>query len=209
MTRVTQSSSVAGDSPLSGREKLLAAALRLAARRSSVASLGLRELAREAGLNPNTFYRHFNNLEELSAAIVEDFGSEIRLRRNLARQQSQDFPSFLAQSVTSYFEFAAEHPEAFIVGFRELSLGSDTSRAVKRLMDELAEELVGIAAQFGALSGQDKARELEIAGFIVNGLFMLALEYIEQKPRRRAIAKKAERYVALLLYGAAAMNAGP
>src|SRR6188472_3164954 len=183
MPRVTQSSSVAGDSPLSGREKLIAAALRLAASRSSVASLGLRELAREAGLNPNTFYRHFNNLEELSAAIVEDFGREIRLRRNLARQQAQDFPSFLAQSVPSYFEFAAEHPEAFIVGFRELSLGTDTSRAVKRLMDELAEELVGIAGQFGALSGQDKARELEIAGFIVNGLFMLAIEYIEQKSR--------------------------
>lgn len=192
----------------SGREKLLAAALRLAARRSSVASLGLRELAREAGLNPNTFYRHFRDLEELSIAVVEEFGREIRLRRNLARQQARDFPSFLSQSLTSYFEFAAEHPDAFIVGFRELSLGTDTSRAVKRLMDELAEELVGIADQFGVLTSRDRAKQLEIAEFIIGGLFMLALEFIAQKSQRRAIAKKAERYVALLLHGAAAMNAG-
>ena len=44
-----------------GKLKLIQAALRLITQSRSLTSLGLRELAREAGLNPNTFYRHFKN----------------------------------------------------------------------------------------------------------------------------------------------------
>ena len=47
-----------------GKLKLVQAALRLITQSRSLTSLGLRELAREAGLNPNTFYRHFRNLDE-------------------------------------------------------------------------------------------------------------------------------------------------
>ena len=47
-----------------GKLKLIQAALRLITETRSLTSLGLRELAREAGLNPNTFYRHFKSLDE-------------------------------------------------------------------------------------------------------------------------------------------------
>ena len=48
-----------------GRERLIQAALRLASRTRSLTHLGIRELAREADLNPNTFYRHFGTIEDL------------------------------------------------------------------------------------------------------------------------------------------------
>jgi AcrR family transcriptional regulator len=192
--------------PLGGRRKLIEAALRLAARKSSVASLGLRELAREAGLNPNTFYRHFKDLDELSIVLVDEFGQELRRRRNESRRMTTDFATFLAHSLKTYFEFAAEHPEAFLLGFRELSSPSATGRAVKKLMDEVAHDLADIARQFSEVRLRDEG-VLELAGFIVSGLFLLAIEYIEHKSQRRAVLARAERYLALLLHGALALHA--
>src|SRR5471030_2495296 len=66
-----------------GKRKLIEAALRLTAEGRSFASLGLRELAREAGLNPNTFYRHFDALDELAREAVEWVSRRLRpmLRR--------------------------------------------------------------------------------------------------------------------------------
>jgi len=46
-----------------GKRLLMEAALRLTSTSRSLSSLGLRELAREAGLNPNTFYRHFRDVD--------------------------------------------------------------------------------------------------------------------------------------------------
>lgn len=196
-------------SPPGGRQRLIEAALRLAARRSSVTSLGLRELAREAGLNPNTFYRHFKDLDELSIALVDEFGRELERRRHESRRVTTDFVAFLSHSLKTYFEFAAEHPEAFLLGFRELASPSATGRAVKKLMDEVARDIADIGRQFDQAGGPalSDGRALELAGFIVSGLFLQAIEYIEHRSQRRAILARAQRYVALLLHGALAMQA--
>ena len=52
-----------------GKRQLMAAALRLSSTSRSLSNLGLRELAREAGLNPNTFYRHFRDVDDLGMEI--------------------------------------------------------------------------------------------------------------------------------------------
>ena len=62
----------------SGRQKLMEAALELAATTRSLASLGLREVARHAGLNPNTFYRHFKDFDDLGVAMLDELGTELR-----------------------------------------------------------------------------------------------------------------------------------
>jgi AcrR family transcriptional regulator len=53
------------------REELLRAALRLGAIHG-FASLGLREVAREAQIAPTSFYRHFEDMEALGLTIVRD-----------------------------------------------------------------------------------------------------------------------------------------
>jgi TetR/AcrR family transcriptional regulator, fatty acid biosynthesis regulator len=53
------------------RDELLRAALRLGAAHG-FASLGLREVAREAQIAPTSFYRHFEDMEALGLAIVRD-----------------------------------------------------------------------------------------------------------------------------------------
>ena len=80
-----------------GKRKLIEAALRLTAGGRGFASLGLRELAREAGLNPNTFYRHFDTLDELAREAVESVSRRLRpmLRRErwlAAHDEPQSVP---------------------------------------------------------------------------------------------------------------------
>lgn len=53
------------------RAALLRAALRLGAQHG-FASLGLREVAREAGIAPTSFYRHFSDMAELGRALVRE-----------------------------------------------------------------------------------------------------------------------------------------
>jgi AcrR family transcriptional regulator len=60
------------------RAELMRAALRLGAAHG-FASLGLREVAREAGIAPTSFYRHFADMEELGMAIIRELaGSSLR-----------------------------------------------------------------------------------------------------------------------------------
>jgi AcrR family transcriptional regulator len=53
------------------RLELLRATLRLAAAHG-FASLGLREVSREAGIAPTSFYRHFADMNELGLALIGD-----------------------------------------------------------------------------------------------------------------------------------------
>ncbi|MEU3777152.1 TetR family transcriptional regulator [Streptomyces sp. NPDC032472] len=53
------------------RRALLDAALAELEERS-LGSLGLREVARAAGVTPTAFYRHFRGMDELGAALVEE-----------------------------------------------------------------------------------------------------------------------------------------
>src|ERR1700761_6934175 len=77
--------SVAGQDLAPGKRKLIEAALRLTAGGRSFASLGLRELAREAGLNPNTVYRHFSALDDRAREAVASMSR--RLRSMLRRER--------------------------------------------------------------------------------------------------------------------------
>ena len=51
------------------KEELFQAALNLIGPQKSIASLSLREVAREAGIAPNSFYRHFKDIDELAIRI--------------------------------------------------------------------------------------------------------------------------------------------
>ena len=87
-----------------GKRLLMEAALRLASSRRSLSSIGLRELAREAGLNPNTFYRHFADVDDLGLAIIRDIATQLRqplreLRLEAAGRAPQLVP--LADALTT------------------------------------------------------------------------------------------------------------
>jgi AcrR family transcriptional regulator len=80
------------------REELLRAALRLGAAHG-FASLGLREVAREADIAPTSFYRHFEDMEALGLSLIRDKIEPLLLEWAEALQRTEDEPVGLVDRV--------------------------------------------------------------------------------------------------------------
>ena len=81
------------------RQDLLDAALRLLGPNRSVSTLGLREVARAADIAPNSFYRHFRDIDELAVALIEQAGGALRTIIREARNRVSNDRSAVVSSV--------------------------------------------------------------------------------------------------------------
>ena len=71
------------------RRSLVEAAFSQLSAERSFASLSLREVAREAGIAPTSFYRHFRDVDELGLTMVDESGLMLR---QLMRQARREYP---------------------------------------------------------------------------------------------------------------------
>lgn len=205
-----------------GRDKLMRAAMKLASSTHSLASLGLREVARLAGLNPNTFYRHFKNFDELGLAMVMQLGDELRAglreRRVLPATSAALIPGkttpaatmrraqeIVRESVALVLDFATEHPEAYIIGIRELHGASPAMRkALRGLLDDIAADMAQDVLKLLPQPLLDAVTVREISTLVIRQMTFFSLDYIEQPEQREQIRGQAERYILLLFWGALA-----
>src|ERR1700741_5289310 len=102
------------------REALMDAALTLMSRGTSFTGLGLREVAREAGVVPTAFYRHFRDMDELGLALADQVGLTLRRMLREARTMALKSPSFAIQSsVRAFLDYVRANPQAFEILARE------------------------------------------------------------------------------------------
>ncbi|MEQ1438010.1 TetR family transcriptional regulator [Fontimonas sp. SYSU GA230001] len=206
----------------SGRQKLMEAALQLAASTRSLASLGLREVARQAGLNPNTFYRHFRSFDDLGLAVIDDLAGELRQglrerrRRSAVSAALASRPGDAAQvlrqaepvvreSVALVLDFVTEHQQAYVVGIRELHGTSPVLRdALRRVFDQLAADMAEDVLEMMPLPQMDPQSVREIAAAVIRQMAFFSMDYLEQPSQREAICGQAERFILMLLWGALA-----
>jgi AcrR family transcriptional regulator len=98
------------------RETLLKAALRLISEVGPTA-FTLREVARRAGVSHNAPYRHFQDRDELMAAVsTEGYGELTRTMLDAVKQESSSLAR-LKQAGLAYVKFALRRPEHFTVMF--------------------------------------------------------------------------------------------
>ena len=86
------------------RDDIIEAALKLAGPNRSVSSLSLREVAREAGIAPNSFYRQFRDMDELAVALIERAGQSLRQIIGEARKRARADRSVVRGSVEAFME---------------------------------------------------------------------------------------------------------
>jgi TetR/AcrR family transcriptional regulator, fatty acid biosynthesis regulator len=190
-----------------GKRRLIEAGLRLAARGRALSSLGLRELGREAALNPNTFYRHFDDIDQLGVAAIEEVTAKLRMGLQQVRRGALTHADATRGSAEYFLEFVRRNPEAFLVGAREIHSGSPAIRsALRRVMDEIAAEITDDLRARGFAPTTDRALLLEVGTAIVDLMFHRSPEYLEHPSRRRAIVDRWVRLARILLIGVA--NAG-
>jgi AcrR family transcriptional regulator len=163
-----------------GKRLLMDATARLAARHSSAQTMSLRELAREAGLNHNTFYRHFNSLEELLQEVVNDFGKELRHGLTQARASASANDAISLTVVSWLLDFALAHREVFIVSMREQYGPSGPLRdAVRHMLEQLQDDmLLDLRARQALPPLPDEVLRLPLR-IITEQTFKLCLDHIE------------------------------
>jgi AcrR family transcriptional regulator len=136
------------------REELIAAALSLLGPDRSVSTLSLREVARAASIAPNSFYRHFKDIDELAVAVIEQAGSSLRRLLNEARQRASTERSVVRSSLEVFLEQLNARTGYLDLLLREGKIGSAAFKAaVERQLvyfeDELQTDLVRLEAARG------------------------------------------------------------
>lgn len=206
-----------------GKQKLIEAALELAASTRSLATLGLREVTRYAGLAPNAFYRHFRNFDELGLVVVDLLGTELRrgLRdRRLKWKESHPEPvtisdsaallrfgEIISQSVGLVLEFVNEHATAYTVGIRELHGSSQVLRqAMERLLEQFAADMAEDVQAMIRIQGMDPATILEISREVIRQMSFFSMDYLEHPEQRDQVRQRAERFIARLFVGEMAIQ---
>ena len=101
-------------------------------------SLSLREVAREAGIAPTSFYRHFADMDELGLTLVDEAGLMLRQ----ARHRIEENGSVIRTSIETFMEFVVGNSNVFRLLLRERSgTSAPFRRAVAREIQHFCAEL--------------------------------------------------------------------
>lgn len=116
--------------------------------RKSFSNLSLREVAREAGIAPTSFYRHFRDMDELGLEMVDEAGLMLRQLMRQARKRIANGGSVIAISVETFLNLSPTARTLFRLLLRESSGTSQSfrtaaAREIKHFIDELAEYIAG------------------------------------------------------------------
>lgn len=126
------------------RRALIDAAFNQLSAEKSFSNLSLREVSREAGIAPTSFYRHFKDMDDLGLAMVDESGLILRQLMRQARKRLETGGSVVVISVETFFEFIEERPNMFRLLLRESSGTSQAfrtaaSREIQHFVAELAD----------------------------------------------------------------------
>src|SRR5829696_4865408 len=187
------------------RVALLDAALQLLERKS-FGSLGLREVAREAGVVPTAFYRHFDSMEELGLVLIHDSFRTLRQMIRDARAEPLAFEHVIRRSAEILVEHVHAHRLHFRFVARERSSGVPALRqAIRAEIRLFTSELATDLARFPFLDRWSTEDLGVLATLIVNTMVSTAEEIIDAPTGRpeieREIVRRAEKQLRLIVFG--------
>ena len=194
------------------RRAILDAALELC-ESQPLAALSLRQVAKQVGIVPTAFYRHFESIDELGLALVDESFSSLRDLLRAARTfdapPANDRALFLAVADNSVKALVTHVPRSdrhFRFISRERLAGSTTVRdAVRHQLELIERELATDIARVpgaGRWSGDDL---LILANLLVNAMLSHAEELALAGGRAdvvRRVESTARRQLHMVLIGA-------
>ncbi len=209
VTAVSESTPITrgpGRRPEIDRERIVQAALKLLGPDRSVATLSLREIAREAGIAPNSFYRHFHNVDELAVALIERAGRSLRVIIGAARQRVGQQGSVIQSSVEVFLEQLDAQDKFLHILLREGCVGSREFRhAVERQLCFFEEELKTDLIRLSAAAGGRVHRPEATARAMTRLVFAMGTRALDMGPEhRRELAEETVCMLRMIMVGALA-----
>lgn len=128
------------------RKALMDAALLLVEQGHNFASISLREVAKNAGVVPTSFYRHFKDMEELGLNIIDDIALMLRKLLRSARQSATSPAEATHTSMVVFTEFVFQYKKHFhflnqVKGGGTLALRSAIRNELRHFANEMATDL--------------------------------------------------------------------
>ena len=187
------------------REALIDAALRLL-EQESFSSLSLREVAREAGIVPTGFYRHFENMQDLGLALVDRSFRSLREMLRDARATADGDQRMIRRSIAVLVADVHEHRTHFRFIARERSGGvASVRQAIRSQIRLLGSELATDLARLPVLASWSTDDLQMLAALLVGVGVSAADALVDVAPgdeeTEQEIASAAERQLRLITLG--------
>lgn len=166
-------------------------------------SLSLREVAREAGIAPTSFYRHFADLDELGLVLVDEGGVALRQLMRQARKRIARDGSAISTSVETFMEYLGNNANLFRLMLRERTGGSKPFRtAIKAEIDHFVTELADDLRRLADEQHKPLSEARLVAEAMVTLVFNQGADALDGTPREREELKaKLKTELRMILIG--------
>lgn len=163
------------------RQALLDAALLLSTSGRSFSTISLREVAREAGLVPTAFYRHFQDMDELGRDLVDHVAISLHhLLRSLREGYGVKASSKTRASIERFFAAVNQTPRHWLFLIAERWGGSPVVRhAIAREIHFFVDDLAEYFKKLAAFEHVNTSEDLRImSSIIINLSFSWAMTWL-------------------------------
>jgi AcrR family transcriptional regulator len=187
------------------RRAILDAALRLC-EDSSLVALSLRQVAKEVGIVPTAFYRHFDSIEALGLALVDESFVSLRAVLRDIRRGDPSYADIVDRSITVLVEHVHQQRAHFLFIARERAAGPPAVREAIRHEIELCER--ELATDLARLPGTDawSTEDLRtLSNLIVMAMVATAEAILSAPPRpdaEKQLVETARTQLRMVLVGA-------
>ncbi|WP_097461795.1 HTH-type transcriptional repressor FabR [Mangrovitalea sediminis] len=194
---------------LKTRRALMDAALGQINADRGFASLSLREVAREAGIAPTSFYRHFADLDELGLALVDEAGVALRQLMRQARKRIARNGSAIETSVDTFMEYLGNNANLFRLLLRERTgISKQFRTAIQAEIDHFVTELAEDLLRFAGERRRPLSDSKLVAEAMVTLVFHHGAEALDATPReRQEVQGKLKQELRMVLVGAQTLAA--
>ena len=187
------------------RRAIMNAALSLS-EESSLGALSLRQVAKEVGIVPTAFYRHFDSIEALGLALVDESFVSLRAMLRDVRRGDPAFDAMVDRSINVLVEHVHRQRAHFLFIARERAAGPPAVREAIRHQIELFEH--ELATDLARLPGTDpwSSEDLRVLSNLIVTALVATAEAILRAPARpdaeKAIVESARTQLRMVLVGA-------
>ena len=171
---------------------------------SSLVALSLRQVAKEVGIVPTAFYRHFSSIDDLGLALVEESFVSLRAMLRDVRRSDPTYRNIIDSSVAVLVEHTHSRHAHFAFIARERLAGPPGVRAAIGHQIELVER--ELATDLARLTDPEhwSSEDLRVlSNMIVTSMVGTTEAIVTARPEAEAeIVEQARTQLRMLLVGA-------
>jgi AcrR family transcriptional regulator len=193
------------------RRAILDAALELSSE-TTMAALSLRQVAKEVGIVPTAFYRHFDSVEALGVALVDESFASLRTMLRDIRRGDPALADIVDRSIGILVDHVHQQRAHFSFIARERAAGPPAVRRAIRDQIGLFEQ--ELAADLARLPGTDvwSSRDLRIVSALIVTAMVATAEAIlgaaDDPGAEQELVEQARVQLRLVLVGALNWRSG-